>query len=402
MTDVHDKHHNKVITKKKIVYPLALIDRIGELSRQMFHLRNLYDEDEYDITVVTFPPNLKPRTNKAVYDIATRGVNVAHSTDSKLMWACHSHKDLSLQTHGDTLYVFTRLDNLQIMFFEKFKNKRQNYYFSLSDSDIERGYQLRKKFGIPESAPTVVLHVREEEYLQSSDAYRNANIENYIPAINYLIDKGYYIIRIGDNTMKRFVNSPPQLIDAPFHEEYIDFVEPYFIAVSNFFIGCASGPDALATGFGTPALFVNGIFQAGTWGGNGDLYVPKKVYSNKLGRYLTYEEFILSPALLFNEDKSLQQSGIEFRENSPEEILMAVKEMDERLDNVYSSPQEEIAKINRRFKTIQAKAYYYRKCTIDANVWASYPLYIMYLSNMQISMEFIKMNPDFLGHEWPV
>jgi len=403
MTDVHDdKHHNKIITKKKIVYPLALIDRIGELCKQVFFLRNLYDENEYDITVVTFPPHSLPRTNKATYDLVLRGLTVGHSTDSKFMWACHSHKDLSVQIQGDILYVFTRLDKLQIMFFEKLLNKKPIYRFSLSDSDIDKGIRLCAKFNIPESAPIVVLHARESGYLGDSHSYRNASIENYIPAINYLINEGFYIVRFGDKSMKRFVNPPAQLIDAPFHPEYTDFVEPYFSAVSKFFIACGSGPDNIAIGFGTPVLFINVVMVAAMFGTEKDLFVPKKFYSHKLRRYLTHEEFILSPAVNFFEDRLFQEAGVEHRENSPEEILMAVKEMNARIDGVYSTPQEEITKINQRVKTIQSKAHYFRKCTIDPNVWASFPVYAPYLSKMQISMEFIKMNPDFIGHEWPM
>jgi len=391
-----------MITKKKIVYPLALIDRIGEMVRQIFHLRNLYDENIYDITVVTFPPHSMLRTNKAAYDLVLRGLTVGHSTDPKFMWACHSHKDNSVQIQGDISYVFTRLDKLQTMFFEKFQNKKPIFNFLLSDSDIDKGSQLCANFNIPKFVPIVTLHVRESGYLGDSHAHRNASIDNYIPAINYLINEGFYIVRFGDKSMKRFVNPPPQLIDAPFHPEYTDFVEPYFSAVSKFGIGCGAGPDPIANGFGTPLLVVNQLMFAPMFGTEKDLFVPKKIYSHKLRRYLTYEEFILSPAVNFFEDRLFQEAGVEHRENSSEEILMAVKEMNARLDGVYSMPQEEITKINQRVKIIQSKAHYYRKCTIDPNVFASFPVYAPYLSKMQISMEFIKMNPDFLGHEWPM
>ena len=401
-----DKYTDKTISnKKKVIYPHGLIERIGHLACEVFFLRNLYDENEYEITVVTYPPRLMPRTNKAVYDIVLRGLNVEHSTDSKFMWINHSRaKDYSVVIDKDVLYEFTRLDNFNIKFWEKFQHKNPFFYFSLSDSDIEKGRKMLNKYNIPESAPIITLHVREGGYLQDDNhsSHRNLSIENYIPAINYLINEGFYIVRIGDKSMKRFVNPPPQLIDAPFHPEYTDFVEPYFTAVSKFFIGCGSGPADFAQSFGVPVLRVNNVVQAAMWGVEKCLCVPQKIYSHRIERYLTYEEFILSPAVNFYEDQLIQQAGIEYRENSPEEILMAVKEMNARLDGVYSMPQEEITKINQRVKTIQSKAHFYRKCTINPDVWASYPVYAPYLSKMQMSMEFIKMNPDFLGHEWPV
>ena len=85
---------------------------------------------------------------------------------------------------------------------------------------------------------------------------------------------------------------------------------------------------------------------------------------------------------------------------------MAVKEMNERLDGVYPTSQEEIEKINQRVKTIQSKAHYFRKYCTDPKVipktWPCYPILSLYLLKMQMSVEFIKANPDFLGHEWPL
>ena len=394
-----------IIMKKKVVYPLGMINRIGELAKQMFFLRNLYGENEYAITVVTYPPHLLPGTNKSVYEVVMRGITVGHSTDSNFIRRGENQKAVSpIMIDKDTVCPACRLDIFQAMFWEKFRHEKPFYHFSLSESDIKKGNDLRHKLNIPESAPVVTLHARESGYVRDSshNSYRNASIENYMPAINYLVNEGFYVVRLGDKSMKHFVNPPSQFIDAPFHPEYTDFFEPYFCGTSKFFIGCSSGPDMLAHGFGTPVLHSNASMQAYVWGNEKDLYVPKKIYSHQQGRYLTYEEFILSPAVVFAHDKRHDLAGIEFKENSSEEILMAVKEMNARLDGVYSSPGE-IAKMNQRVQTIQAKAHYFRK-HINPNLvkkLAPYPLYAAYLSTMQMSMEFIRLNPDFLGHEWP-
>ena len=273
--------------RQKVIYPLPLIDRIGELAKQIFFLRNQYDEDEYELTVVTFPTSSKPKTNIAVYNMLMRNLNVIHSTNFNGMWACHNQKDFSIVRNEDVLYDFTRLDKLVPRYLEKFQDREPIYRFTLSDADREVGHNLMKKLNIPESAPIVALHVRESGYLQDNFRLcRNANIENYIPAINFLISIGFYIIRLGDTRMKRFVDAPPELIDAPFHPEYTAFFDPYFSAVSKFFISCGSGPSTLAIGFGTPVLKVNNLMEAAEWAGSkkNRLVLSKKDLFTSIGK----------------------------------------------------------------------------------------------------------------------
>ena len=48
----------------------------------------------------------------------------------------------------------------------------------------------------------VTLHVRESEfYNNKKGSYRNGNIKDYIDGIKFLVDEGYYVIRLGNNKM---------------------------------------------------------------------------------------------------------------------------------------------------------------------------------------------------------
>lgn len=383
------------LPQKQVIYIHDQIDRIGQLAGEMFYLRNLYPQEEYDVVVITYPPRLVPRVNLAVYDIVMRGLKVAHTMNKKVMTYNAIHKDIPVLEDNNKIYF---LDDFKVNreFLKKFMHRKPFYYFSLDEEELEKGEKLREAFCIPKNAPVVVLHVREGGYLPelSYHSYRDASIDNYIPALRYLINKGYYIVRLGDKSIKPIPEVLPQFIDSPFHPDYNFLVEPYFIATSEFYIGTTSGPLSLAWGFKKPVLSLNTPLKNWLWGHEKDLYVFKKYYSLKLKRFLTYEEIITSAILFFNRSEQFLQAGIEIVENTSEEILQAVKEMLARLEGSYHSPLENAQML--LLQNIEEKANRTLENMQLPNVINFLPFYSFSGYEAQISHEFIQMNPFFL------
>jgi putative glycosyltransferase (TIGR04372 family) len=382
--------------KKKVMYILAQIDRIGELAGEVFHLRNLYPDDKYEVTVITYPPHTKPRTNLSCYEIVMRGIQIAHTTNDDVI--CFAHKNWkrlganAVQETENGIYVSLHPSALRTEFLLKIvQNGGPRFFFKLNESDLEKGRELRRRFGIPQEAQVVTLHVREAGYLPklAYHSYRDAQIENFIPAVQYLVQQGYYVVRLGDTTMKRLPPISPQVVDAPFHEAYTDMVDPYFIATATFHMGSQAGPFSIARGFGVPILLVNNPILAADWGLRQNLFVPKKYFSRHLQRYLRYEE-ILSSFLDTHRSDDFERNGIELHDNTPQEILRAVMEMLLRLRAKYPLDKQ----TNRRYECIeelQRRAHEYRRrCQSEP------PSYAMYGSQMQFSNEFLEMNPSFL------
>ena len=385
--------------RTKVVYVISQIDRIGHLAKESFIFRNYYNSDEYKPVIITYPPHLKPRTNRSLYNIVTRGLEVDHTTDDNLIWFCHRNRSnsslIGIKQEGDTIYVLLPPERLIQGFARDFHNREPTYYHSLSPENIERGLKVCGAFGVPTDAPIVTLHIREAGYLPRYDyhSFRDADIESYLPAIEYLIDRGYCVVRLGDDSMKRLRNMPLQFVDAPFHPANSDIVESYFLSVSSFFFGSSSGPAAVAQTFGTPVLFTNSQIQMHIWYGEQDLYLPKLYYSHQLARELTLEEIALSPAHHFARAEDFKSAGLELRENSPNEILSAVKEMHERVNGSYGREQE-IADVNRRVRMIRDKAQAFRDRMGREDRF--------YWPRLSFSLEFVNSNPDFLGHKWPM
>ena len=388
--------------RKKVFYVHPLIERLGELVYRIYQIRNIYDERKYEVNLITYPPQIVPNTNLFVYDIITRGIRVIHTTNHSLIGSAWN-RNLKVEEANDCIYAIIPIDKVNVLYIETMKDKPPLFHYRLSPEDLEQGAHLREQFGIPPKARIVTLHVRQKGYFgkkEGGDYYRNASIEHYLPAIEYLIQRGFYVVRLGDPSMTRIPLDHPQLVDAPFHPANNGFVEAYFAAISEFFIGCGSGPDTLAVGFGVPIVFVNWLIRSGIWGNAKDLYAPQKYFSTKLGRYLTFEEMALSPAFDFCRDWLFEQSGIRLDELSPEEILRIVVEMDERLSGTYPSAAQ-IPVVQRKFRSSQKKAHYFRQQHVTHDIFPYEPFLGMYWSNLNLSVEYLKSNPWFLGHDWP-
>jgi len=376
------------VEKQKIIYVLYQIDRLGHLVLEPFFLRNLYDENKFDITIITLPPHETPRVNKSVYEIMMRGLRTIHTNQFNLV--SFGHKFDNILTYENYTCILLSAASLFKKFIETCK--KMIYYYKLSEEDLEKGEKLREIFKIPKKAKIVTIHIRESGYLSGMKyhSYRDTDIDNYLPALEYLIKEGFYIIRLGNNTMKPLKIKHPQIIDMPFHPDYCEFVEPYFVAASSFYIGSSSGPAHLAQAFNIPVLATENIYTSYAWFTDKELHIFKKYYSNKLKRFLTLQEILLSPSLEFRRTEQFNNLGIELYSNTKEEILGAVKEMLSYIHGTHSL-SEETVKINQLVEQMSER----EKVALKRENKYGYSLTAL----PNISCEFIKANPYLLGHE---
>ncbi len=381
------------IKKKHIIYVCPHLYSYGELPLQIFCLRNLYSESKYNITIITYPLQ-KNRVNRALYTIIMRGINVIQTTNHDLIWYSSNSKFSHVISDSDTDYaIFSNFD-IRKRFLSKFQNQKPIYHFSLTEIEKQQGAKLRDSFGIPRTAPVVTLHVRESSWygIHDNAGERNASIENYFKAIDYLIDQGFYIVRLGDRDMKQLSNMPNQFIDAPFHEAYTGLVDPYFISASQFLICTVSGPPTVSWGFGVPTLMTNAYYSPIVFKFAKDLFLFKKYYSHNLNRDLTFEEILLSDIIYYDYNE-YSNANIELKENSAEVILEATKEMHAQTNGIYSL-DEDVALFHQRLETILKKAKLLRP-----NL-SHLPIFNMDSEGKCfLSTALLKENPLFFGHD---
>ncbi|MEG5045380.1 TIGR04372 family glycosyltransferase [Microcoleus sp. B4-C1] len=201
-----------------------------------------------------------------------------------------------------------------------------------SPSDYERGWNCLRDLGVPKNAWFVCLHVREDGFRREGiTTHRSADINTYSLAIESIVARGGWVIRMGDPTMKPL---PPmkQAIDYAHTDAKSDWMDVFLCTSCRFFLGSASGLACVPLVFGVPSAITNTWPVSGRPPSNHDLFIPKLAWSEVEKRYLTFEE-ALAPRFFFNLNSQLLYSwGIKVVDNTPEEINDLVLEMLDRLE----------------------------------------------------------------------
>jgi putative glycosyltransferase (TIGR04372 family) len=369
--------------KKRVFYPFIHVDRIGETADQLFCLKNLYATDEYNVSVITFPPEMVRPANREFFTIATRGMNVIYTEDGNVVGIGYKNPSKNkVVTEGDKIYLMLMHSQLKELYRERFGNEAPRFFFSLSDDELREGETIQAQMGIPDDARIVCLYVRDGAYFGDSDdqgRYKNADINSYLPSVRYLVENGYYVVRIGDPKMHPLKLTSPQIIDTPFHPAYTGLVEPYFVSKCEFMLGSPSGPLGLANFFNKPGIFANAIIDSGfhLWLNPGTLFLFKKYFSTKLGRCLTYEEVLLSPAVDFYRMRLFDAAEIVLIDNTSEEILAATREMIARLSLSYELGRNN-SRINRKLIVLHEKVDYLRQRYLLKEVIPYFPHYSLH------------------------
>ena len=206
---------------------------------------------------------------------------------------------------------------------------------TLTDTDHRWGWDYLESLGVPRGAWFVSLHVREHRDI--SRGARDADISTYLLAIRSIVEKGGWVIRMGDSS-----TTPLPLmyhvIDYA-HSEQHDWMDVFLWAECKFFIGTQSGPVFVPPTFGVPCVCTNFfpvLFRR--WFGQ-DIYIPKLL--SKDGSILSFPE-----ALKMGTVESLdflKKKGLKLIDNTPEEISEVVLEMVDRLKGKsYSDEDEEL------------------------------------------------------------
>ena len=198
---------------------------------------------------------------------------------------------------------------------------------SLEENDIHYCEKLLNKMGVGEEDWFVCLHVRESGFRNDKGRreYRNSDIFNYIPAIKEITNRGGWLMRMGDKTMKPL---PPmeRVIDYPFTEFKSQLMDIFLIHRCKFNIGCQSGIFDVAKLFNKKTLLTN--MYLWTFGGpfrSFDRGITKNYYSKYEGNYLTVSDLVNGGWELQNLNGVINSNYI-IEENTPEQLTESIIE----------------------------------------------------------------------------
>ncbi len=132
------------------------------------------------------------------------------------------------------------------------------YPLKLKEITKNEALNFLKPFGLNEDDDFIVLHLREEGYADGAQhTYRNVDIQNYIDSIDWLINQGFKVVRIGHPHMSR-IEPRNGLIDLTAVRNPGE-VDIFLCARAKFYYGSGSGPVSLAFNFNVPCLITNNL-----------------------------------------------------------------------------------------------------------------------------------------------
>jgi len=237
-------------------------------------------------------------------------------------------------------------------------NNNEYYEFNNTVPDLqftseeeECGKKLLRDMGIKDNSWFVCFHCRDSAYPKSyEEDWRNSDINYYLDAAEYITSCGGYAIRMGHMVAKKIPElNNPRIID--YASKYrTDFGDIYLSAKCKFFLGSTAGLIGVPAIFNVPIASANFIPFITTWR-NGDLFIPKKIWSVEENRFLTFKEFINFAKDVREGDtrlgvdiyttKKLADGKFRVIENTPQEILELTIEMNERINGTFTISEED-------------------------------------------------------------
>jgi putative glycosyltransferase (TIGR04372 family) len=235
-----------------------------------------------------------------------------------------------------------------------FSKAKQHLYFN-SEQEV-LGKSLLQKLGLPRDCKYVCFFARDEAFLNeilpdndwTYHDYRNADIKNYLPAIEELIEMGYYAIRVGSIVKNGLGINNKHIIDYSLSEFRSEFMDLYLLANCDFYIGDTSGLIFIPQLFNKPCIALNlvGCGDARGFMQSKDLILFKKMWSVKGEKYISLNE---NNAISNNYSRSeyYEHNDIKLFENTPDEIKDIVLEMESRIkgDMKYSAEDDELQEV---------------------------------------------------------
>lgn len=224
-------------------------------------------------------------------------------------------------------------------------------HLSFTKGELEEGRNILEQMGVPADKPFVCVHARDSAYLKqiphqftktdfSHHNHRNADILNYMSAMEELSDRGYTVIRMGSMVEKPIRTNNNSIIDYAESHWQNDFMDVYLSAHCDFFLCSNAGIHGLPRIFRRPVFYINTTELHGLWGKT-NYFIPKKYRFVKGKRFLTFREILKNFSILGKFKDLKKEAGIELVENSPEEIKQASNEIHQRINGTWICSEED-------------------------------------------------------------
>jgi len=243
-----------------------------------------------------------------------------------------------------------------------YEKKKRN--FSFLEKEHTSALNWLKSFGWKEKEPFVCLIVRDQGYLQSSTIlspddkgwgyhnYRNSDISEYELSIQWLIERGVRVIRMGKNMIKPLSINHELVIDYPFLKETNDLLDIWLFAHCNLCVSTGTGIDYVSDVFRKPILFINFLPLIDFISWSNAMHVPKKLLWADSGKELSLRENINNS---WGRNDHYSNHNIKIQNLNKDEILVSIKECWEDLENGLNYTKRDLALQRKYWKILKSE-----------------------------------------------
>lgn len=222
----------------------------------------------------------------------------------------------------------------------------------------QMGLEFLKKLGIPNNGKFVCIQIRDSAHdaklnpvglSPRYNEYRNSDVSHYTEAFEFLVQRGYWVIRMGKLTADPLQINHPKIIDYSNSGERTEFLDLWLCVNCTFMLSTGSGIDALAAIGRKPIVCVDFLaYMDTTYFFRNSIIIFKHLYETKTGRKLPLKEIVERESETYYKSSDFYWSrNIEWRENTAQEIREAVEEMHARIEGswVESPVDEELQRV---------------------------------------------------------
>lgn len=379
---------------KRMVYICPLGGRIGHVAIESHQIYNMYREACDELVFMTNMPGDVP-VNLALMELVGRYYRVVYCPDYTLLRM--GFFDMEPLDLGIATLIMRSPAGVQFEYYLHCLSGAKLVYFELPEHLTAKRDALCQTLGMPSGARVVTVHVRDSSYFSNVhyDSSRSTSLDGYLAMITMLLERGYWVARIGDANMPKLPMTHERLIDAPFHDARTEFMDLCLIAASEFTVMSASGPEAIPRMLNIPAVHTNAVIHHIHSPNPRDLILPRHYVRISDGEHFSYANLLLAGLALKNVTSHYEERDARLEENSVDEITSAVEEMIDRLAGTFDSDPA----IDERFHMI-GKAYEQelRALVNESNtpIAQMQPCYAYSAPNARLAHSFVRLNPGYL------
>ncbi|MDB2324241.1 TIGR04372 family glycosyltransferase [Alphaproteobacteria bacterium] len=214
----------------------------------------------------------------------------------------------------------------------------------LLDVDLKAGWSQLESLGLSKDDWFVTLHVRDAGFYDefgsgnaSLSSHRNSYIETYNTAIQWILDQGGWVFRLGDSKSQKHDFEHEHFVNYAHSSYQSDWMDMFLIAESRYLVCSNSGPMCVATSMGVPTAVVNYLPMATPPLSSENIFIPKMFWWDDEMRFLTFNEMLQDPFRNANRNFLYillsTKLGIKPIDNTSDEILGCVMQLHDQVMN---------------------------------------------------------------------